>query len=300
MVDMKRLRRSSVAWMTVERLDFLSAKTTGRQEIPGDSRHFMTRSQSGNWSRMVLDELVYRPPLCCSMTLPAWLFDRLTRDDGSAPRAPRAVADDSNDRSNPIDPDVSEIAALTALRGDDDASARRALEQLYRTYAPALANFANSFLRSPDDARDIVADVFTAVWAGRRSFEPSGRMAAYLYTAIRHRALNSLRDASRRLHRDRRLQTMIADGHSGSVSEVPMSAGSVIGQLEHEEAVRAVNDAIAKLSPERRRVMTLRWQHGLSNGEIAAVLELSEKTVRNQLSLSLAQLRVLLASVLSD
>lgn len=134
------------------------------------------------------------------MTLPAWLFDRISADGEHEAGEPSRVRFGSRagvpKHGKTMHDDTKHV---TALRGADESRASDVLEVLYYTHAAALASFANNFLHSPSDARDVVADVFAAIWLSRHSFAPSGRIAAYFYTATRHRALNRLRDIGRRM-----------------------------------------------------------------------------------------------------
>jgi len=235
------------------------------------------------------------------MTLPAWLFVFAPSDDPElGDRSPAAHQDAKAGRALLATIPRKDTTIIATLRGNSDTDARSALERIYRDHAKALASFANSFVHSPADARDIVADVFTAIWAHRTTFAPSTSIAAYLYTAVRRRALNVVRDSGRRARHHDALANTLAHTPSPSSSSETTAINQADLALEAREAMDAVRAALQQLSPDRRRIMRLRWQDGLSNPEIAATLGLSEKTVRNQLSLGLAQLRRALGDLFRD
>ena len=52
------------------------------------------------------------------------------------------------------------------------------------------------FLKSREYAEDIFQDAFAVVWQGRRFINPDASFSAYLYTIVRNRILNQLRDLS--------------------------------------------------------------------------------------------------------
>ena len=80
---------------------------------------------------------------------------------------------------------------LRLIEGDEDAFC-----ELYATYKNRLIYFAMRFLKSREYAEDVFQDVFTVVWQSRRFINPDASFSSYLYTIMRNRILNQLRNAA--------------------------------------------------------------------------------------------------------
>ncbi len=74
----------------------------------------------------------------------------------------------------------------------------RALEQLYREHGHAVYRRARRMLRHDDDARDVVQDVFLAIYREPQRFLAKSSIATYLYAATTHACLTRLRDGRTR------------------------------------------------------------------------------------------------------
>jgi RNA polymerase sigma-70 factor (family 1) len=163
-------------------------------------------------------------------------------------------------------------------RGEDAAFAI-----LFRTHYASLCDFVNSLLRAPDVAEEVVQSVFLSVWEHRRSWNPQGDARAFLFASCRNRAVDLLRH-ERIVARTEQQGTAMGVGN-WSTSQ-PTDAG-----VEAEELSERLREAVARLPERRRLVVILRWQHQLTNPEIASVLRISVKGVEMQFSRALVDLR---------
>jgi RNA polymerase sigma-70 factor (ECF subfamily) len=155
-----------------------------------------------------------------------------------------------------------------------------AFESLFRAYAAQLATLANSYLKSRDDAEDVVQALFVWLWTNRHSFRPEHGVRAYLFGAVRNRALNLLRNAGTH---ERALQRLGADGDP----VVPPADAA----LEASELRAIVEHTVAAMSPRCREVFTLVRTSRLSYAEVAAILGITPKTVEVHMGRALAILR---------
>ena len=162
-----------------------------------------------------------------------------------------------------------------------ETSQRAEFESLFRTHYAALVAFATGMVGSTDAAEDIAQDVFVAVWRRRAEMPPEAVSRAYLYKAVRHRALNSIRHE--RIARD--------------AAELPdhSFAANADEDLLHGEVESAVRAAIARLPDRARLMFTLSRDEGLTYAEIASVTGVSVKTVETQMGRALRALRHSLA-----
>jgi len=168
--------------------------------------------------------------------------------------------------------------------GDEEA-----FEQMFRAYYPQLCRFAAEYVDSPNRARDLVQDVFLRIWERRREWTLRRSLKAYLYRAVRNRALNEVRhqDTKHEVEADLEYRT---DGRDRRTAVDAVHAGGLSAEVE--EAIRAL--------PERRRVaFLLHRRHGLTYREIARAMGITPKTVENQIGRALKALREKLAPVFS-
>jgi hypothetical protein len=83
----------------------------------------------------------------------------------------------------------SESVIVAAIRAGDPATFRT----LYTDFYNELASFALTFTRSRDLAEEAVQLAVTRLWLARERFAPTSSVRAYLFTAVRHNALELLR-----------------------------------------------------------------------------------------------------------
>lgn len=162
--------------------------------------------------------------------------------------------------------------------GDDEAFA-----ELFLRYYAALCRFVDSYLHAPDVAEEVVQTVFLRIWEQRGTWYPQDDGRAFLFASCRNHALDLLR------HERITARAAAADAHL-ALGRFTVSAPTD-ADLEAEDLARQLRAAVAKLPKRRRLVVVLRWQHQLSNPEIARVLGISVKGVEMQFSRALADLR---------
>jgi RNA polymerase sigma-70 factor (ECF subfamily) len=149
-------------------------------------------------------------------------------------------------------------------------------EKLFRSFFPPLMVFAKKILVDEDDAREVVQQVFISVWEKRQEIDLSTSLKTYLFTSVHNRSLNVIRDRKK-----------------FSSADVPDLTGewdvsSVIESMELEERIMEV---VSSLPEKCREVFKLNRFDGLKYSEIAEHLNISVKTVENQMSKALRILR---------
>ena len=143
--------------------------------------------------------------------------------------------------------------------------------------------FARKILGDEDDAREVVHQVFINLWERRSEVDLSTSLKSYLFTAVNNRSLNVIRDRKK-----------------FSSEEVPERAANwdVSAELESQELEERIRETIAALPQRCRVIFELNRFEGLSYGEIAKKLDISVKTVENQMSKALKILREQLSDYL--
>ena len=150
--------------------------------------------------------------------------------------------------------------------------------ELYERTFPRVYAYVASLLRDRSAAEDVTAQAFERAYRKRRTYRPArGSMDAWLFGIARNAALDELRRRKRR-----------------AVLEVdPEDTGSPRPDEELELALRreAVRVALASLDGQERDLIALKFAGGLSNGEIARVLRMSESNVGTRLHRTITKLR---------
>ena len=145
----------------------------------------------------------------------------------------------------------TEIKALA--QGDT-----KVFHKLYEHFFVALCIFARSFSLKPEEAEDIVQEVFCRMYDEHRLFEGLNTLKSYLYTAVRNRSFNYLRDEKRRSIRE----------------------AQFLNNLKAEE--EGYNSALENELPEQCKNIFQRTLSGDTSEKIAADLKLSVETVKTQ------------------
>ena len=164
-------------------------------------------------------------------------------------------------------------------QGDDDA-----FERVFRTYYAPLGAFAFRFVRDAARAEDVVQDVFATLWSSRHSLVVKTSVRAYLYAAVRNRALNVLK------HEDvvEAWEIDESDDDARRLYTTPPQPDAILdARLINSE----LSAAFAALPERQAEVMRLRWRDELSYAEIAEALGISVKGVEKHLARGLAALR---------
>ncbi|WP_119079203.1 RNA polymerase sigma factor [Chitinophaga alhagiae] len=163
---------------------------------------------------------------------------------------------------------------LTKLLAGND---NKAFETLYQRHAEALYLFAYRKLPVPHVVEDLLQDVFANIYRNRASLSGIGNFRAYLFTALRYRLLNELRNSL--LHAQHREQLP-----TETTAEAPLRYD--LHQLE-----KAFNAALEKFTERSREIFLLSRRDHLSYKEIADRLGISVKAVEKHMSRSLHALR---------
>ena len=181
-----------------------------------------------------------------------------------------------------IDPLPSDDLIKRAQRGDVHA-----FESLVETHIPRLRRFARSFAKSEADADDLAQEALIKLYRSLRGYRFESSFSTWLYRVIKNCFMDAQRSAASR----ERTAAMVSEG-AGQAAETFATAPDVI-LLRAEERAQLWT-AIAGISPEFRTVLVLSDIEGFAIGEVAAIENLPEGTVKSRLHRGRAQLARLL------
>lgn len=167
---------------------------------------------------------------------------------------------------------------LRLIGGDEDAFC-----ELYATYKNRLIYFAMRFLKSREYAEDVFQDVFTVVWQSRRFINPDASFSSYLYTIMRNRILNQLRNAANEEKLKESILSQALDYTEDTKREVMLN-----------DLKSLISHALQQLTPRQREIFEMSREAQLSHKEIADKLGISINTVQEHISTSLKLIRTYL------
>jgi RNA polymerase sigma-70 factor (ECF subfamily) len=161
---------------------------------------------------------------------------------------------------------------------------RTVFEELYTP----LCQYAFTFLKNKDTCEDIVQEIFARIWEKNRYLlETSGKdIRYYLFAAVRNNCLTHLRKMQRMPVFD------LTDWHLEGGARADWTEGSMEAEAPTDFKARLAG-YIEQLPPKCREVFLLSRMGQLNNREVATALEISVKTVENQLWKAMKTLRSL-------
>jgi RNA polymerase sigma-70 factor (family 1) len=172
--------------------------------------------------------------------------------------------------------DMMEAELVDGIRRGDDMAFKRLFDQYY----VSLSAFATEYVKSYDAGREVVQEVLLKIWNMRETWAPTGSLKTYLYRAVFNQALNYIKKEANR----RRFEAQAA--YESDARMLPADDYTQARELQ-----RAIRDAVRMLPPKRQMIYVLHRQHGLPIKEIAVIMDISQKTVENQMGEALRFIR---------
>lgn len=152
---------------------------------------------------------------------------------------------------------------------------------IFMKYFPRVKYFIAHIVKSEDVAEDLSQDIFLKVWVLREMLPDLRSFNAYIYKMARNSALNHLEHTC-----------VVKSFAAGSVSQSGMATPEE--EFCAKEMELLIRITVDRMPEQRRKIYVMSRFEGIKNGRIAEILGLSEKTVNNQLSLALREIRSIL------
>ena len=150
-----------------------------------------------------------------------------------------------------------------------------AFDFFFNYYYPGLCVYAQNIISIPQqEAKDLVQDVFVKFWNDREKTDIRFSIRSYLFVSVKNKCFD--------LHRKRTADLKVLEITKDFDITDESFDTYVLSELES-----LFNRSLEKLPERCREVFELSRFHGLKNREIAAKLNLSEKTVENQVTKAL-------------
>ncbi len=165
---------------------------------------------------------------------------------------------------------------LHALKSGD----AEAFERVFGIYAKRLYYFALGYLKSKTEAEEVVQEVFYRIWKNREQINPDLSFKAYLFKI----AYNYIQELFLKLSYEKKyLKEVVADSVSFS-SETE-------NQISYQSILEMVDNVVKQLPERQREIFIMRKKEGRSLKEIAAILDISPKTVENHITEAMKKIK---------
>lgn len=148
------------------------------------------------------------------------------------------------------------------------------LKELFDTYYSRLCDFAYYFVSDESEAENIVQQLFVDLWENRTRIFEERSLKQYLYTAVRNRCLNHLKR-----------------NKSTDFEDEPMADSDPSMRIQLAELNNYIAQLVDELPPKCRYIFLRSRRDGLTHKQIAEELDISTKTVENQVAKALKYLR---------
>jgi len=166
-------------------------------------------------------------------------------------------------------------------------SDKLAYSEIFYRYNKLLYSHAYNKLREREDAKDIVSEVFYALWAKREQSLPTHNLVGYLFIAIRYKIADFL---SRQVLKHRYVESL--QNFINEPQEV------YTDHLVREKQLKEIiEEEISALPPRMQEIFRMSRFEQMSHKEIAEKLSLSEQTVKDQVKKALRILRIKLGLI---
>ena len=162
------------------------------------------------------------------------------------------------------DKELEELIIAVALHND-----RQSFKRLYQFYYRKLFCLAKSFVKSTEEAEEIVNDTFLSIWVRRAELINIRNFTIYICTAIRNKSLTAM--AKMKIYEHLNLDDIHIDIKD-------LTAGSQ-EKLQADDLAKLLNHSIAQLPDQCRLVFKLVKEDGFKYKEVAELLDISVKTV---------------------
>ncbi|GBF21908.1 RNA polymerase sigma factor [Arenibacter algicola] len=172
-----------------------------------------------------------------------------------------------------------DFSVNSILMGQLEKGNEKAFSFLVENYNQRLCVYANSLVNDPVKAQDIVQNVFIKTWEKRETLRHNLSIKGFLYRAVHNEFIDQYRSAKSLMA----LEKLYMDTLVKFEME-PEQQGT-------EEIMERVMFAINDLPPKCQQIFLMSKKEGLDNIEIAEYLEISRKTVENQITKAFTILR---------
>ncbi|GAA0547403.1 RNA polymerase sigma-70 factor [Chitinophaga japonensis] len=166
----------------------------------------------------------------------------------------------------------------------------QAFSELFRHFYDRLLRFSLQYVQSREAAEEIVSDVFVKIWNRREALEAVNNLEVYLFIAVRNRSLNYLEQYSAL-----RITPLTDNGIAQLTNPIDPER-----TMEWKEVLFKMDQEVDRLPDQCRKVFKLIKEEGFKYKEVAAILNISPRTVETQLFRAMRRLNEAIGPYLQE
>jgi RNA polymerase sigma-70 factor (ECF subfamily) len=152
------------------------------------------------------------------------------------------------------------------------AGSEDAFQQIFNLYQPRLVSYLTRITKCSEEAQELTQEIFLKLWANREALGEVESPERYIFTIARNKAIDCLRKAA--------LDSRMRERLWSSICTYQQSCDE---EFFANERATLINEAILKLSSQKRVVFRLSRIDGLTHNQIARQLNISKNTVKNHI-----------------
>jgi RNA polymerase sigma-70 factor (family 1) len=159
-------------------------------------------------------------------------------------------------------------------------------EVIFRSYYERLCHYANMWLKDMDASEEVVQNTFVKLWEKRDSIKVELSVKSYLYRAVYNASINEIKH--------QKVKDNYANMHNNHEPSNELHSQSELKELESR-----IEKALKSLPEQCRLIFQMSRYQDLKYREIADILNISIKTVENQMGKALKMMRMNLSDYLA-
>jgi RNA polymerase sigma-70 factor (ECF subfamily) len=148
-----------------------------------------------------------------------------------------------------------------------------AFESLFKNYSQKLYRFSYSYLKSETEAEDLVQEVFLKLWENRSSLKTGMSFQSYLFTI----AFNSIRKSFNKKAKQEKFRVDLFEFLSAENTSLEI-------RPDFDSLILKLDSLIEQMPDRRKEIFLKRKKEGKSVRDIAEEMDVSPKTVENQIT----------------
>ena len=169
-----------------------------------------------------------------------------------------------------------ESQRVTALKKGDAL----AFDELFGVYGKRLYHFSLGYLKSRQEAEEVVQDVFMRIWHNRSTLDPALSFNAYLFKIAYRQIIEKFRKISQ------------AQKYLHDIAEETLNfTNETDERTNYQSLLELVERLIGKLPDRQREVLVLRRIEGMPVAGIAEKLGIAPKTVEHHITEALKNIK---------
>lgn len=161
-----------------------------------------------------------------------------------------------------------------------DAGDQLAFKELFTLFFERLLAYASAITKDQQVSQEHVEDVFVRLWVNRSMLRSVNNLSFYLYTSVKNASINYL-------NRNKQARFSLKATISEEQYRTEYSPENIFVE---KELFKSLDCAIESLPPKCRLVFRLVKEERMSYKQIAALLDISLKTIENHMNVAIKKI----------